>query len=49
MKVKGTIKFTFRQALKVLICSIFKVEMDVEIDAEKIVKALKPPLPEESK
>ena len=34
MKVKGKVKFSFGQALKVLLCSIFKVEMDVEIEAD---------------
>jgi len=41
MKAKGKFKPTIGQAFKMLLCALFRVEMDLEIDAERVGRTIR--------
>ena len=41
MKARGKFKPTIGQAAKVFLCALFRVEMDLEIDAEEVRRTIK--------
>jgi hypothetical protein len=42
MKARTRFKPTIGQGLRMLLCAIFRVEMDMEIDAEEVCHVRKP-------